>query len=178
MLPVCGAARALAPCAAFGPIGRSARNRSGWGFTLVELLLVFIILAVVLGLSLPNFARSHARYELRQSADSIVYAMRYCRSRAVAYNAEMAVVFGEGGFRLEQALQGADGEFSRREPLSGRMARFVPFPPGVSLQGAPPKFVARPDGYMDRVTFFLLKDEYKMAVSTEDEPGHVVFWEE
>jgi general secretion pathway protein H len=60
------------------------------GFTLIEVLVVFAIMALIVGILMPLGARQRERAALASSARQIAAAMRLTRSRAVVENRPMA----------------------------------------------------------------------------------------
>ena len=133
-------------------------------FTLIELLLILVILSVVLGLSLPNFKHAHEGLALRSGADTVVYAMRYARSRSVAENFIVTMVFEAGSFQLKD--------------VPGRMGRRVALPSGVHFKEAPGQIIFYPDGQIDPARFFVAGEKSAFIISTREIPGHVVLLEE
>jgi len=58
------------------------------GFTLVELLVVMVIIALVLGLMATSLSRSISGAESRVAARNIVAALRYTRTQAILRHSE------------------------------------------------------------------------------------------
>ncbi len=63
------------------------------GFTLVEILLVVVIMAVIAVLAVPNFSRTYAGIELHKTADDLAYRMRYVQSYAITKNTRARLEF-------------------------------------------------------------------------------------
>lgn len=66
---------------------RKSRIRST-GFTLVELLVVMVIMALVLGLVATSLSRSISGAESRVAARKVVAALRYTRTQAILQHSE------------------------------------------------------------------------------------------
>ncbi|QPJ63825.1 MAG: prepilin-type N-terminal cleavage/methylation domain-containing protein [Candidatus Nitronauta litoralis] len=66
-------------------------NHRSSGFTLLELILVLVVIAVIASLTLPAFSSILTRMEQRSSVKEITTALRYARSKAVS--AKVPVVF-------------------------------------------------------------------------------------
>ena len=58
-------------------------GRQSGGFTLVEVIVVMVILALVMGLVATSMARSISGAESRQAARKVVAALRYTRTQAI-----------------------------------------------------------------------------------------------
>lgn len=97
-----------------GPENQACRRARG--FTLLELLVVMVILAAVVGLVVPRFGAALPGVELKGAARDVASALRYARGRAIATRSDIAVVFDVDAatYRIEGA--GAD----ERERSLGR----------------------------------------------------------
>ena len=138
------------------------------GFTLIELSMVFVILAVILGLSFPNLKKAYLGFELRQAADTVVYVMRYARGRAIAEGAEIKMLINGNAFELKK-----DGGF-----LPGKIGRVRHLPERVEFRLAPDQIIFGSDGRIDQVMFSISRDDRAFMISTKEIPGHVVLLEE
>jgi prepilin-type N-terminal cleavage/methylation domain-containing protein len=149
-------------------------------FTLIELLLVLVIVLVILGLSFPDFKRARERLALRTAADTVVYAMRYARSRSVVDDVTVRMSLDADAFRLEQSLTdgGKSGDQISFGVIDGRMGRRVTLPSGVHFREAPAQILFRSDGDIDPVRFAVAGEKAAFIISTKEMPGHVVLIQE
>jgi len=67
------------------------RIRGENGFTMIELLIVVVIIGIIAGLAVPNFAGAIQKIRWRSSATDITKALRLARSSAIAKNAQFGV---------------------------------------------------------------------------------------
>jgi general secretion pathway protein H len=81
------------------------------GFTLLELLVVMVIIAAIVGLVVPRFGAALPGVELRGAARDVASALRFARGRAIATRGDVAVVFDVNArtYRIE----GVPGERER-----------------------------------------------------------------
>lgn len=71
--------------------------RSIRGFTLVELMVTVIVIAILAAMAAPAFADFFQRYRLRGAADDIATLMATARADAIARNRDVAIVFSGSG---------------------------------------------------------------------------------
>jgi type IV fimbrial biogenesis protein FimT len=67
------------------------------GFTLIELMIAVIILAVLLGLSVPSFQNAALNSQLRASANGLVSSSFYARSESFKRNAVVTLCVSSDG---------------------------------------------------------------------------------
>lgn len=68
---------------------RRLPGRRGLGFTLVEMAIVMLVLAVLLRLAMPSFGTWIANQRLRTSAESILHGLNTARGEAMRRNARV-----------------------------------------------------------------------------------------
>ena len=143
------------------PRGEGTRS-----FTLIEILLVAVILAVIAVLAVPNFSRTYAGIELRKAADDLAYRMRYAQSYAITKNTRARLEFdplftqywlaadrfpsAKGSPREEQS--GDDTAQDAFERLTGRLGQSISLPRDVrlSFEDGDPSLSFYPDGTIDK----------------------------
>jgi prepilin-type N-terminal cleavage/methylation domain-containing protein len=62
------------------------------GFTLIEVILVAVVIALLAGISLPNIAQSIRGAKLKTSANTIERMARYARGMAIIHDQTMALL--------------------------------------------------------------------------------------
>ena len=70
-------------------ISQSKKHRSG--FTLVELMITLLVLAIILGIALPSFSALIEKLAIRSTTESIVEALRTARVTAVEEQTDIKV---------------------------------------------------------------------------------------
>lgn len=63
------------------------------GFTLIEMLVLIIIIAVLSSIAVPSYSRFHASMEFKQSVRSVVGLLQYARQTAIQNNADVIVSY-------------------------------------------------------------------------------------
>ena len=99
-------------------IRTSSRKRAG--FTLLEVILVVVLIAIISGISAPYFANSLSGTKLKTSARSIERLGRYTRSMAIMRNETLMLVIDEntmelfmGGPAAQSTTNAADGQIDQ-----------------------------------------------------------------
>ncbi|MBS1142250.1 MAG: ral secretion pathway protein [Proteobacteria bacterium] len=67
------------------------------GFTLIELIITFAVIAVMITLALPSYNEWIQNSQIRTAAQSITSGMQRARAEAVVRNTPVAFVLGAGG---------------------------------------------------------------------------------
>ena len=152
-------------------------------FTLIEILLVVVIMAVIAVLAVPNFSRTYAGIELRKAADDLAYRMRYAQSYAITKNTRARLEFDPlftqywltrptGSLREQSEDEAAQDAFER---LTGRLGQSISLPRDVrlSFEDGDPSLFFYPDGTIDKRRISLCRGEDCVFVSTQKQRGQV-----
>ena len=84
-------------------IDRAASNsqeRTKKGFTLIEVILVAVVIAILAGISLPNVAQSVRGAKLKTTANTIERMARYARGMAIIHDQTMAILIDPASKRI------------------------------------------------------------------------------
>ena len=76
-------------------------RRSAQGFTLVELMIVMVIVAMVAAIAVPRFSQASARQQLSSAADRVVADLEMARTRARAASQTVTVTFSTSSDRYQ-----------------------------------------------------------------------------
>jgi len=152
------------------------------GFTLLEIWLVIIILAVAVAMTIPSFTRSFGQLELRDTANHLAYLMRYAQSRAIYTQRPLRLLFEEAMtyYRLEEAEKTSeevaedDEEDVDYRPVSGRFGRIHRIPRDISVHTESPFIVFTPDGRIEKTQINLCQAAQCLTVSTQNQSGQVI----
>lgn len=136
----------------------SPRVRGQAGFTLLELLVVTLILAVMVGVAVPRFGRAFRHLQLQVFASSVATLLTYASKRAVTTGEILRVHFDVEGRRywLAQAQEASPEE--KFERVSGKFGRIASVPEGISLRPSAGGVTFYPDGRADRFEMFVFGD--------------------
>ena len=65
------------------------------GFTLIELMVVVVILAVLMGLGLPTFTQMLRNYQIRNAATAVVNGIQRARAEGITRNSNVRFCLGD-----------------------------------------------------------------------------------
>jgi len=102
------------------PPSRASRR----GFTLIEILVVIVIMALAAGIALPGFVRSMKGAQLRTASRTVLMAHKYARSTSVLRQVPMALLLDKEASELEIIeLKSPPGAEARDKFLDSRQSR-------------------------------------------------------
>lgn len=103
------------------------------GFTLVELVVVMVIIAICAALTIPNFAAWMRSYHLRSAARDMVSILRTANMRAITNSREYRVYFSDDHekYWLERGDQFATADWGAAERKD---SPDYPLPTGVNIE--------------------------------------------
>ena len=141
------------------PIGSDPhRERPQAGFTLLELLIVVLILAVVVGVSVPRFSRTFRHLQLQLFAADVAKLLTYASKRAVARGEMLRIHFDVEGRRywLAQAQEASPKAKFKR--VAGKFGRISSVPEAISLHPSAREVTFYPDGRADPFEMFIFDE--------------------
>ena len=122
------------------------------GFTLIEMIVVIVIMAMMGGLVLVKRPWQSSGVTIDATVQTLTNTLRLARSRAIAQNRESAVVTGPNGFSIDGgAVKG--------------------LPPSETLSAS--QIIFTPDGGSSGVTILLSAGERRIAIDVNWMTGRV-----
>jgi prepilin-type N-terminal cleavage/methylation domain-containing protein len=125
---------------------KSAGDR---GFTLLELLIVVLLLALVLAVSYPSLSRGSDSIRLRSTGRDVLNAFRYAREKAVTEQIGMKITIDRAKQTLVMTNDLGDGSRTYTMPDTIKLHRIALG--GSDLQEGPISVRFLPNGSSDRV---------------------------
>jgi general secretion pathway protein H len=130
-----------------------ARAGSQAGFTLIEMIVVIVIMALVAGVVLVRQPLHSAGFDTEATVRALTSALRVARSRAIAQDRDVQVVTAAGGFAVDG---GASWVLPSGEVLS------------------PSRVIFMPDGGSSGATIVLAAGPRRIAISVNWLTGRVL----
>jgi len=108
--------------------GRKFADRLNRGFSLIEMMVVLLIMAIVLGVALPNFVDHQKRNKVETAAENIAARFRLARQKAIARRTKYKLTLNDtnGTYLLERRLNGGTWVADPPDPFQ--------IPDGIDLQ--------------------------------------------
>jgi prepilin-type N-terminal cleavage/methylation domain-containing protein len=127
------------------------------GFSLLELIMVVVVMALVLAVTYPSLSRGNATLHLRTSARDVLNVMRYAREKAITEQMEMRVVADRENRKV--LMTDAYGENAREYSLpQGILIGRLLFGPN-EIQEGPLVVRFLPNGSSDSAELTLASDK-------------------
>lgn len=136
------------------------------GFTFLELLVVVLIVALVVGVSAPRFRRTFRHLQLQLFASDVAKVLTYASKRAVARGEMLRIHFDVEGRRYWLvAAQSAspEREFKR---VAGKFGRSSSVPGAIYLDPSAGAVTFYPDGRADpfeMIIFDNSRERYRLV---------------
>src|SRR5262245_14996167 len=118
-------------------MGRGNALRDERGFTLLELIVTLIVIALATGVVIPTLARSTEAIRVRAEVAGFCAMLRHARERAIVTRRAQTVVIDPAAHRVRR-LAGPDGQVRETRQLSERFAVEASPPPALSGRSVPP----------------------------------------
>lgn len=107
-----------------------ARSR---GFTLFELIVVLVLIALAAGLVLPSFSRGMQSIELEATSRDLVTRMKRARSEAIAGQKVFRIMLFQGETADDDSGEGNNDYYVLADDFEQPIRRY-PLPEGISIE--------------------------------------------
>ena len=153
--------------------------RPAKAFSLIELLLVAVLLSVLAGLAVPQFSKTYATFQLKETAANIAYLLRYAQGRSVVKNKKHQFQFSPDYLQYWLEEEQSSGENPAGSEvffslIPGRLGRISSVPEGVTITSDRFSIVFTPDGKIDKTKIeFQGKNGGVFTILTFAQTGYV-----
>jgi general secretion pathway protein H len=118
-------------------MGRGEALSNERGFTLLELIVTLIVIALAVGLTVPAIGRSTESIRVRAEVAGFSAMLRHARERAIVTRTAQAVVIDPAGRRVSRLAGGPEGEVRETRQLPERLTVEADPPPALTVRFAP-----------------------------------------
>lgn len=154
-----------------GKQGRKQGQNNIPGFTLLEILLVAVIVAIIVSIATPQFRKSLTTVQLANTTQDIAQFMRFLRAKAITEKSKQQLKFDLTGrkYSAQNVTGGKTSIFDKPRPI----------PENISIAATLNPVNFYPDGTIDKVTVYLFKGkseffkDMERAINKEFELGQV-----
>ncbi len=140
---------------------------------MIEMMLVIILLAVIVGLSLPSFKKSFSGMELKNEAQELVYVMRYAQSHSVTKSIRVRLNIDLGSKKYFLTESDEDSAIQNFKPISGRMGEVYQFSPSLDIETNDYDLDFFPDGTIEKKQIRLCLDKDCVVISTQEQRANI-----
>ena len=116
-------------------MGRGEALSSQRGFTLLELIVTLLVIALAVGLAVPTIGRSTEAVRVRAEVAGFSAILRHARERAIVTRTAQVVVID--GHQVSRVAGGPDGEVRETRTLSDRLTIEADPPPALTVRFEP-----------------------------------------
>jgi type II secretion system protein H len=118
-------------------MGRGEAISDERGFTLLELVITLLVIALAVGLTVPAIGRSTESLRVRAEVAGFSAMLRHARERAIVTRTPQAVVIDPAAHRVSRRAGGPEGEVRETRPLSERLTVDAEPPPALTVRFEP-----------------------------------------
>ena len=102
-------------------MGRGEALKNQRGFTLLELIVALLVIALAVGLAVPTIGRSTETVRVRAEVAGFSAMLRHARERAIVTSTAQAVVIDLNERRISRLAGGPEGEVRETRMLPERL---------------------------------------------------------
>jgi prepilin-type N-terminal cleavage/methylation domain-containing protein len=143
-----------------------APARRDGGFTLLELIITLLVIALAVGLTIPAIGRSSEGIRVRAEIAGFSAVLRHARELAITNHAPHAVVVDTTAHRMTIRSGGPEGEVRQSRPLPARLSVHAVPPSGLTVR-------FQPQGTTDGGDFRLVSGAVTYHVTVDPLTGRV-----
>ncbi len=150
-------------------IGRRP-NRSG--YTLIELVLLTVIIAVLVAISTPLFRNTYSRLELKDASFNLAKLINFSQEKAVLEGLpyKLNLDIKNSRYHLTKLDPGGSGKYVRLEEKVGRI---FSLPRGIKLKSGKKEIVFYPDGHSEKATITFMGKNKRLNIEIKGSLGYV-----
>jgi prepilin-type N-terminal cleavage/methylation domain-containing protein len=139
--------------------GHYAVRNTNRGFTLIELALVALIIAILVSVSTPLFRRTYYAMQLDETAYNIAKFMHYARAKAISERLRTKITIDGELRKYWLTINTNPRRPEQFEHLKGRLGRFYTVPRGIEIESAKSFLIFYPNGRSDDFKLLLKREE-------------------
>ncbi len=145
---------------------RQTSGRLPSGFTLIEILLVTVLLAILVAVITPRFRSSFDSLHYKNFVQDTAALMRYAHDRAMLNKETLMVRFqtDPAGCRLEKSVVLPGKKEPEFRPVTDRTGVLRELPKGVRLDAEPAELIFYPDGAATAAVWTLRDKQDRQSV--------------
>lgn len=159
------------------PIGRRP-NRFGCalgpgiGYTLIELILLTVIIAILVGISTPLFRKTYSNLELRDASYNLARLISFAQEKSIIEGTSYKFLLDtdESRYYLLRLDPKTKGKYIR---LKERYGKTFSLPRGIKLRADKKEVIFYPDGHSQKATITFLGKTRRLRLKIKGNLGYV-----
>lgn len=152
-------------------------SRAVAGFTLIELILLTVILAVLVAVSTPLFSRTFSSLRLREESYNLAKLINYVQEKSVLEGVVYKLVIDTQKERY-YVMASDESESKRFSHLEEKAGRIFRLPEGVKIKTDKKEVLFYPDGHSDKASINIYDIKNRTFLRIKGNMGYVEFTEE
>ncbi len=151
---------------------RTGRKRTDRAFTLIELILLALILAVLAAISTPLFSKTFSSLRLRDSAYNLAKLVNFVQEKAVLEGRvyKLALDAKKGRYYV---MVSKGPEAKKFIHLEEKIGRVFTLPEGIEMKADKKEVFFYPDGHSGKATVTLSGGKRKTRLTVRGNMGYV-----
>lgn len=151
---------------------RTGRRPNRGAFTLIELVLLTVIIAVLVSISTPLFRKTYSSLSLREASYNLAKLISFIQERAVLETTKFKLTIDSEDSRYYLAKE-RDETPDRYERLSGKLGRVFKLPAHIKIAATKRSIVFYPDGRSDKTVITLSSKTKRVKMKVTGRLGNV-----
>jgi len=149
-------------------IGRKKGN--SFGYTLIELILAALIIAILIGVAMPLFRRQFSDLELRNSSYNIAKLISLAQRKAIGEGRYFKINFD---FENKRYWLTAGDDLKNFERLKTKYGKRYSVPSWITIRASQRSFTFFPNGSSDKIEIILSGKQKVFSLKSKGRLGHV-----
>lgn len=150
--------------------GRNPNKR--FGFTLIELILLTVIIATLVAISTPLFRKTFVSLQIKNASFNLAKLINFAQEKAVLESRSYKLVIDQDDSRY-YFMKEDDGAVRKFVRLKDKIGRVFSLPKGIKLKSDKRQIIFYPDGHSEKATITLRDKHNKVKLVVKGRLGYV-----
>ena len=150
----------------------TGRRQNRAGYTLIELILLTIIIAILIGIATPQFRKTFSYLELKDASFNLAKLVSFAQEKSIIEGTLYKLILDadKGRYYLTKEEPAASDKYIR---LKERYGRIFLLPRGTKLKSKKKEIIFYPDGHSEKAAITLLGKNKSVTIEVKGNLGYV-----